>query len=148
MTPGPARRMVSLLPRNNPTPMAPPMAIMVSCLWPRRRWRPSASGAASGTATTAETCCSLIGSPIAANVRRFRNQKVDILLKNFDDRLYIIHRVVNMEGDTQAVVAVRGDDVVLGRLLHPCVRIPCLRHHHSARTVLGRFVARTHFSRA
>src|SRR5258708_39636935 len=107
MTRGPGRRMVSLLPRNNPTPMGPPMAIMVSCLWPRRRWRPSASGAASGTATTAENCCSLIGSPMAANVRRFRNQKVDILLKNFDDRLHIIHSIVNMEGDTQTVVADR-----------------------------------------
>src|SRR5579859_1784903 len=30
MTPGPARRIVTLLPRNSPTPMAPPMASMVS----------------------------------------------------------------------------------------------------------------------
>src|SRR6185503_19735391 len=43
ITPGPARRIVTLLPRNRPTPIAPPMAIMVSCLWPRRRCRPSAS---------------------------------------------------------------------------------------------------------
>src|SRR5271155_4504271 len=30
MTPGPARRIVTELPRNRPTPMAPPMVIMVS----------------------------------------------------------------------------------------------------------------------
>ena len=32
-----ASGIVTLLPRNRPTPIAPPMAIMVSCLWPRRR---------------------------------------------------------------------------------------------------------------
>src|SRR5215472_2618274 len=33
MTPGPARRIVTLLPKKRPTPIAPPMASMVSCRW-------------------------------------------------------------------------------------------------------------------
>src|SRR5579863_4996996 len=39
ITPGPASRMVMLLPRNRPTPIAPPRASMVSCRWVSRRWR-------------------------------------------------------------------------------------------------------------
>src|SRR5581483_2477123 len=47
MTPGPASAMVTLLPRKRPTPIAPPMAIMVSWRELRRRWRSaSAAGAA------------------------------------------------------------------------------------------------------
>src|SRR5712692_1890562 len=42
MTPGPASSMVTLLPRKRPTPMAPPMAIMVSCRALSRRCRFSA----------------------------------------------------------------------------------------------------------
>src|SRR5215472_12176459 len=33
MTPGPARRIVTLLPKKRPTPIAPPMASMLSCRW-------------------------------------------------------------------------------------------------------------------
>src|SRR2546429_1969193 len=109
MTAGPARRTVKLLPKNKPTPMAPPMAIMVSCLWPRRRWRPSTSGAA-----RTDGC----GSVIGANPGAFKNQQIDILLENFRDCLYIVHGVVHMKRYAQAVLAVRRYDAALGKLLH------------------------------
>src|SRR6185437_12053924 len=48
ITPGPARRIVTLLPRNRPTPMAPPMASMVSWRCVRRRWSASISGGVAG----------------------------------------------------------------------------------------------------
>src|ERR1700722_8230971 len=41
MTPGPAVRTASALPRNSPVPIAPPMAIMPS--WPAVSWRESCS---------------------------------------------------------------------------------------------------------
>ena len=37
LAPGPASRIVTLLPRNRPTPMAPPMA--TAPLWKAVRWR-------------------------------------------------------------------------------------------------------------
>src|SRR5580704_4696372 len=37
ITPGPAMRIVTPLPRNSPTPIAPPMASIESCRWLRRR---------------------------------------------------------------------------------------------------------------
>src|SRR5712692_10176490 len=46
MTPGPASCTVTLLPRKRPTPMAPPMAIMVSWRWFNWRCRPSVSSEA------------------------------------------------------------------------------------------------------
>src|SRR5690242_16283760 len=50
MTPGPASRIVTVLPRKRPTPMAPPMASMVSCLCVSLRRSSSYWGA-----TTAES---------------------------------------------------------------------------------------------
>src|SRR5579872_3775232 len=100
--------MVTLLPKNKPTPMAPPMAIMVSCRCPSRRCRPSTSGIV--------PCRSVI----AANAGRVRvkDHQVEILLENFHDRLYIVQCVVHVERYPQAVVPVRGDDVAFGELLH------------------------------
>src|SRR5262245_8578128 len=43
MTPGPASSMVTLLPRNNPTPIAPPIAIIVSWRGLSLRRKPSLS---------------------------------------------------------------------------------------------------------
>src|SRR5271169_2589490 len=97
MTAGPARRMVTLLPRNKPTPMAPPMAIMVSCLWLRRRCRPSTPGIgglrSGSVASAVERCWSVI----TANTGRVKDQEIDILLENFRDCLHIIQRVVHVE---------------------------------------------------
>src|ERR1700731_746288 len=46
ITPGPASRIVTLLPRNRPTPIAPPRASMVSWRWVSRRCRFSGGGEA------------------------------------------------------------------------------------------------------
>src|SRR5579859_1170321 len=48
MTPGPARRIVTLLPRNSPTPMAPPMASIVSWRCVSLRRSSSTSGGVAG----------------------------------------------------------------------------------------------------
>jgi len=84
-------------PGTKPTPMAPPMAIMVSCLWPKRRWRPSTSGVgerllAARVASTAEPCgLNVVGSVIAANTGRVRVQdhQFDILSGELYDCLHI-----------------------------------------------------------
>src|SRR4029077_17727721 len=49
MTTGPAVRTASALPRNNPVPIAPPMAIMPS--WPAVSWRESCSPCSTPAAT-------------------------------------------------------------------------------------------------
>src|SRR5437660_9904580 len=98
MTAGPASRMVTLLPRNRPTPMAPPMAIMVSCRWLRRRWRPSPSGAESFPAP-AKGCSSVM----TAHAGRFKDQQMDVLLKDFGERFHIVHGVVHVDRNPQAV---------------------------------------------
>src|ERR1700730_4150916 len=105
MTAGPARRIVTLLPKNKPTPMAPPMAIMVSCLWLKRRRRPSTSGIGGWSVMTAD-------------IGRFTDHQIDVLFENVHDRLHIIFRVVDVERYPQTVVAVRCDDVIFRELLH------------------------------
>src|SRR5205809_5215731 len=132
MTAGPARRTVTLLPKNKPTPMAPPMAIMVSCLWPRRRWRPSTSGVA-GTDGS--------GSDIAANPGAFKNQQIDILLEDFRDCLNVVHGVVDMKRYAQAVLAVRGDDAAFSKLLHQQIRIFGSQDHQRSHAIRGSFDA-------
>src|SRR5713226_4685414 len=54
MTPGPASSMVTLLPRKRPTPIAPPIAIIVSCREFNRRCSPS--GSAVGVVVLASGC--------------------------------------------------------------------------------------------
>src|SRR2546421_6953728 len=102
MTAGPASRMVTLLPRNRPTPMAPPMAIMVSCLWLRRRWRPSASGTGSFPATGAAPAAKGCSSVMTAHAGRFKDQQMDVLLKDFGERFHVVHGVVHVESYPQA----------------------------------------------
>src|SRR5216683_5728481 len=96
MTAGPASRMVTLLPRNKPTPMAPPMAIMVSCLWLKRRWRPPTSGVGrfspASVASTAARCRSVI----TADAGRVEDHQIDILPEDFHDCLHIAHGVVHV----------------------------------------------------
>src|SRR5215472_13690427 len=103
ITAGPARRMVTLLPRNKPTPIAPPMAIMVSCLWLRRRCRPSASflGDVSGRSAAAAPACRW--SVMAGNTGRGEPQKVDVLLENFGDSVNVAERVVDVKRDPQTI---------------------------------------------
>src|SRR6266849_9843336 len=104
MTAGPARRMVTLLPKNKPTPMAPPMAIMVSCLWLRRRWRPSISCVGGFSPASVASAPARWGSIITADTGRVEDHQIDIRPENFYDRLYIVHRVVYMERYPQPVV--------------------------------------------
>src|SRR6516162_8938147 len=103
MTAGPARRTVTLLPRNKPTPIAPPMAIMVSCLWLSRRCRPSPSflGDVSGRSTAAAPAC--CWSVMAGNTGGGEGQKMDVLLENFSDSINVVERVVDMKRDPQAI---------------------------------------------
>src|SRR5271163_4882569 len=62
MTPGPARRIVTLLPKKRPTPIAPPMASMLSWRWvslrrsspPGEAW-PGGGSAAAGARRCAES---------------------------------------------------------------------------------------------
>src|SRR6185503_15241488 len=54
MTPGPARPMVTVLPRNSPTPIAPPIAIMAICRGTSCRRSPSSvEGALAAGSVTA-----------------------------------------------------------------------------------------------
>src|ERR1700676_3387533 len=117
MTAGPARRMVTLLPRNKPTPIAPPMAIMVSCLWPKRRWSPSASGTV-GLASVNAVLTAGCGSVMAADTGRVKHQKIDVFLENLYHCFHILHRVVHVKRYAQAVVTVRRDDAVLCKFPH------------------------------
>src|SRR5437588_1669178 len=112
MTAGPASRIVTLLPRNRPTPMAPPMAIMVSCLWLRQRCPPSPSGAESFP--PAKACSSVM----TAHAGRFKHQQMDVLLKDLGERVHVVHGVVYVERYPQAVMPVRCHDVALSQLLH------------------------------
>src|SRR5215831_4704756 len=117
MTAGPANRIVTPLPRNNPTPIAPPMAIMVSCLWLSRRCRPSPSflGDVSGKRIAAiPACC---WSVMAGNSVRSASQKMDILLENFDDSVHIVERVVDVKRDPQAIETAGCYDAVLSQRL-------------------------------
>src|SRR6266576_6744212 len=118
MTAGPARRIVTLLPKNKPTPMAPPMAIMVSWRWPRRRWRPSTSVVGGPSPANWLATIGRGTSVMAADTGAVEDHEIDVLVENVRDGVYIVHRVVHMERYPQAVVTVRGDDAALGELLH------------------------------
>src|SRR6186713_896024 len=50
MTPGPARRIVTVLPRNKPTPIAPPIAIIAIWRGTSLRRRPSSVAGAANSA--------------------------------------------------------------------------------------------------
>src|SRR5215469_5028132 len=104
--------MVTLLPRNSPTPMAPPIAIMVSCLWLRPRCRPSTCG--DECASTELPVAS--GSVMTGSDRG--NHEIEVLRQNLCYRFYVIHCVVHMEGDSQSVIAIRGDDSFCRQLPH------------------------------
>src|SRR5690349_3046367 len=113
ITAGPASRMVTLLPRNSPTPMAPPIAIMVSCRWLRRRCSPSICGGDDDFSEISVTCWLVM-----AGHSRSKNHEVDVLLQNFHHRVDVVHRVVNVKRDAQTVVTVRGDNAVCRQLLY------------------------------
>jgi hypothetical protein len=118
MTAGPARRIVTLLPKNKPTPMAPPMAIMVSWRWLRRRWRPSTSVVGGLLPAGVLATIGRGRSVMAADTGTVKDHEIDVLLENVRHGLYVVHCVVHMERYPQAVVTVRGDDPALGELLH------------------------------
>src|SRR5579864_5481114 len=118
MTAGPARRMVTLLPKNKPTPMAPPIAIIVSWRCPRRRWRPSTSVVGRPSPAIWLATIGRGRSVMAADTSTVKDHEIDVLLENFSHGLYVVHCVVHMERYPQAVVTVRGDDAALGELLH------------------------------
>src|SRR5579864_7752670 len=118
MTAGPARRIVTLLPKNKPAPMAPPMAIMVSWRWPRRRWRPSTSVVGRLLSASALATIGPGRSVMAADTGTVKDHEIDVLLENVSHGLYIVHCVVHMKRYPQAIVTVRGDDAALGELLH------------------------------
>jgi hypothetical protein len=44
--------------------------------------------------------------------------KIDILLENFGNCVYIVYCVVHMERYPQAILTVRRDDVAFSELLH------------------------------
>src|SRR5205085_7243698 len=114
-----ARRIVTLLPKNRPTPIAPPMAIMVSCLWPRRRCRPSTSGMGVDTCSTGVVpATETLRSVIRANSGGFTDQKIDVFPENFHNCLHIVHCVVYMERYPKPVVAIGCHDAALCELLH------------------------------
>src|SRR4029077_4454829 len=118
MTAGPARRIVTLLPKNKPTPMAPPMAIMVSWRWPRRRWRPPTCTVGGLSPASVVATVGPGRSVMAADTGTVKDHEIDVLLQNVRHRLYVVHCVVHMERYAQAVVSVRDDDAALGELLH------------------------------
>ena len=91
MTAGPARRMVTLLPKNKPTPMAPPMAIMVSWRWPRRRWRPSTSVVGGLLPASVLATIGRGTSVMTADTGRVKDHKIDVLLENVRHRLHVVH---------------------------------------------------------
>src|SRR5215469_7120780 len=116
MTAGPASRIVTLLPRNNPTPMAPPIAIIVSCRWLRRRCRPSPSGLAVialATSTEDNLVSVMAGSP-----GRSKDHQAHVLLENIHNCLHVVRGVVHMEGDTDPVMTIRNDHAMFGQRLY------------------------------
>src|SRR5215470_282369 len=117
MTAGPANRMVTPLPRNKPTPIAPPMAIMVSCLWLSRRCRPSPSflGDVSGRSAAAATAC--CWSVMAGDTGRGEGQKMNVLPENFGDSVNVVERVVDVERDPQSIETAGCYDAVLRQRL-------------------------------
>src|SRR2546425_8166212 len=115
MTAGPANRIVTPLPRNNPTPIAPPMAIIVSCLWLSRRCKPSASfGRDISTGRAAPESC---GSVMAGNTGRANGQKMQILLENFSNCVHVIERVIDVKRYPQAVETLGCNDAALRQCL-------------------------------
>src|SRR5579864_8862721 len=102
MTAGPARRIVTLLPKNKPTPIAPPMAIMVSWRWPRRRWRPSTSVVGGLLLASALETIGPGRSVMAADTASVKDHEIDVLLENVSHRLYVVHCVVHMERDRKS----------------------------------------------
>src|SRR5579872_631145 len=113
MTAGPANRTVTPLPKNRPTPIAPPMAIMVSCLWVSARWRPSES--VTGDVFDAR----LVPRPgrswsvMAGNAGRGKGQEMHVLLENFHDLVHVVASVIDVKRDSQSVKTARSDDFAL-----------------------------------
>src|SRR5579871_6250391 len=103
MTAGPARRILTPLPRNRPTPMAPPIAIIVSCLWLRRRRRPSPPECSSNSVIPADGG---VGSVMTANAGAVTDEKADVLFEGFYNRVEVFHCVVHVKRYSEAVVPV------------------------------------------
>src|SRR5579862_21830 len=99
MTAGPANRMVTPLPRNRPTPMAPPMAIMVSCLWVRPRCSPSESVMGDFDVTLA-AMPGRDGSVMAGNAGGSNSHEMHVLLENLSDGVHVAERVIDVKGDS------------------------------------------------
>src|SRR3974390_2864775 len=118
MTAGPANRMVTPLPRNKPTPIAPPMAIIVSCLWLSRRCKPSVSlggGVFVGRAMTV----SMRGRSVMASTTGGGNgQKGQVLLKNFNDCVPVVEGVIDVKRYPQAVETIGRNDAALCQRLY------------------------------
>src|SRR6516225_11005 len=112
ITAGPARRMVTLLPRNKPTPMAPPIAIIVSCLWLKRRCRPSPACDELASTVVPVACWSVMGGGGS------KHHQIDVLRPNLHHRLYVVRGVVHVEGDPQSVITIRSDDSLRRQLSH------------------------------
>src|SRR5579863_1555940 len=95
MTPGPARRIVTLLPRNRPTPIAPPMASIVSWRCVSLRRSSSASGRTAGESALVLMDCGGCwrreseGSPMLRQIEQ-----------NVAETVNLIHRVVVDERST------------------------------------------------
>src|SRR5215469_5846276 len=118
MTPGPASLMVTELPRKSPTPIAPPMVIMVSwrCVSARLSWGelPAASAALGAIGSGAAVTC----LSAANHVTKYLPEFVNLL-----DRVVVNERRpvgTDLQADPQALhqsrgvhVAVTNSDAVL-----------------------------------
>src|SRR5580704_15011933 len=80
ITPGPASRMVILLPRNRPTPIAPPRASMVSWRWVSRRWRFSGAGETL-TREFSRRCAGCGASGMAAHWQDYVTEAMDFFYR-------------------------------------------------------------------
>src|SRR5215831_7914610 len=105
--------MVTPLPRNKPTPIAPPMAIIVSCRWLSRRCKPSASSG--GEVSGASAMPATVGgwSVIAGNTVRGNGHEMNVLLENFGRSIHVFECVIDVKRDPQPIEAFGRNDPIL-----------------------------------
>src|SRR3974377_503167 len=96
MPPGPASLMVTELPRNNPTPIAPPMVIMVT-------WRCVSARLSSGEPSGESAALEAIGSRAAGAFLSTANH-VTKCLPEFVDLLYgvVVHKGCTVDTGLEA----------------------------------------------
>src|ERR1700681_4670746 len=122
ITPGPARRIVTLLPKKSPTPMAPPIASMLSCRWVSLR-------------LSSPVSVNLPGKSVGPDARPLADSETLLILaqveQNFRKATHLFHGVVVNRGNSNhAASRTQPEPLHQPRRVHMAITYPNTRARH------------------